>query len=374
MKRSTERLLTTHTGSLPRPAALREAAGGDGYEPALTDAVAEVVRRQVQAGVDIVSDGEMSKPSYATYITERASGFGGQGAALSRQLDAEDFPEWGAELGAAVAEAIPTPACIGQVRRTDSTSVHRDIANLTTAVAGAGAGEGFMTAASPGVITLFLENQHYPSHDAYLQDLAEVMREEYEAIHASGLILQIDCPDLAVGRHVQFPDLELSDWKRRIEGHVAAVNAATERIPAEQMRIHLCWGNYEGPHNHDVALAQILPIVLGARPAAISFEAANPRHEHEWQVFEEIELPDDKLIIPGVIDSTTNYVEHPELVAQRLERFAKLVGSERVIAGTDCGFATFADFVPVFEDIAYAKLRSLADGAELATRRLRSAA
>jgi 5-methyltetrahydropteroyltriglutamate--homocysteine methyltransferase len=369
MKRSSERLLTTHTGSLPRPAALRE-ADTDGYDEALRNAVDEVVRLQVEAGIDIVSDGEMSKPSYSTYITERASGFGGQGAALSRQLDAEEFPEWGAQLAAAVAEAIPTPACIGEVRRTDSDSVGRDVANLTSAVAGAGAVEGFMTAASPGVITLFLENQHYPSHDAYLEALADVMREEYEAIHRSGLILQIDCPDLAVGHHVQFPDLELGDWKRVIGGHIEAVNAATRNIPPEAMRIHLCWGNYEGPHNHDVALREILEVVFEARPAAISFEAANPRHEHEWRVFQEIKLPDDKLIIPGVIDSTTNYVEHPELVAERLVRFANLVGRERVIAGTDCGFATFADFVPVFPSIAYAKLRALADGAQLASRQL----
>jgi 5-methyltetrahydropteroyltriglutamate--homocysteine methyltransferase len=369
MKRSAERLLTTHTGSLPRPAALREAET-DGYEEALRGAVDEVVRLQVEAGIDIVSDGEMSKPDYSTYITERATGFGGQGAGLSRQLDAEEFPEWGAQLAAAVAEAIPTPACIGEVRRTDSDSVERDVANLTSAVADAGAVEGFMTAASPGVITLFLENQHYPSHDAYLESLADVMREEYEAIHRSGLILQIDCPDLAVGHHVQFPDLELGDWKQVIRGHIEAVNAATRNIPGEAMRIHLCWGNYEGPHNHDVALREILEIVFEARPAAISFEAANPRHEHEWRVFEEVKLPADKVIIPGVIDSTTNYVEHPELVAERLVRFANLVGRERVIGGTDCGFATFADFVPVFPSIAYAKLGSLAEGAQLASRQL----
>ena len=373
MKRSSaERLLTTHTGSLPRPAALGEATGAD-HERALAAAVREVVALQVAAGIDLVSDGEMSKPSYATYIAERASGFGGAGAGLSRQLDAEEFPEWGAQLGAAVAEALPTPACIGEVRRTDPGSVARDIDNLGAAVSelGTATTEGFLTAASPGVITMFLQNQHYPSHEAYLEALVPVMREEYEAIHAAGLTVQIDCPDLAVGHHAQFPDLALEDWKRVIEGHVAAVNAATENIPAQEMRIHLCWGNYEGPHNH-VALAEILPIVLGARPAAISFEAANPRHEHEWTVFEEIELPEDKVIIPGVIDSTTNYVEHPELVAQRLERFVGLVGAERVIAGIDCGFATFAKFVTVFPTIAYAKLRALADGAALASRALPS--
>jgi 5-methyltetrahydropteroyltriglutamate--homocysteine methyltransferase len=367
MKLSTDRILTTHTGSLPRPPALREAHNG-GREPALRDAVEEVVGLQVAAGIDVVSDGEMSKPAYSTYITERAEGFGDGGAGIGAgQLDAMEFPEWGAQLGQAVSEALASPACVSEVKLTDMTPVERDTENLTVAVQHASATEGFMTAASPGVITMFVENQFYPSHQAYLEALTELMRAEYNAIHASGLILQIDCPDLAVGRHAQFPTMELQEWKGIVRQHVEAVNEATREIPPESMRIHLCWGNYEGPHNHDVPLREILPIVYEARPQAISFEAANPRHEHEWGVFRELPLPDDKVILPGVIDSTTNYIEHPELVAQRIVRFAELVGRERVIAGTDCGFATFADFVTVFPTIAYAKLRSLAEGAGLAS-------
>jgi 5-methyltetrahydropteroyltriglutamate--homocysteine methyltransferase len=370
MLRSTERLLTTHTGSLPRPAGLRDTTGAID-DAALRAAVRAVVGHQVEAGIDIVSDGEMSKPSYATYIAERTSGFGGQVEGLrSRQLDAEDFPDWSAALDAALADALPTPACIGEVRRTDDSSVERDITNLTDAVQETGAREGFMTAASPGVITTFLQNQYYPSHDAYLEALSGVMREEYEAIHRAGLTLQIDCPDLAAGRHISFADLEPDDWRARIRGHIEAVNVATQDIPPEAMRMHLCWGNYEGPHNHDVPLREILDMVFEARPSAVSFEAANPRHEHEWTVFRDVRLPDDKVIIPGVIDSTTNYVEHPQLVAQRLVRFAELVGRERVIGGSDCGFATFAAFTPVFPSIVYAKLASLSQGAELATQEL----
>ena len=330
----------------------------------MRDAVTEVVALQVAAGIDVVSDGEMSKPAYATYIAERAAGFGGQGAGLGAgQSDAMDFPEWGAKLGEAVSTALATPACIAEVSRADMTPVTRDIDNLNDAVRAAGAIEGFMTAASPGVITMFLENQFYPSHDAYLDALTELMRSEYEAIYAAGLTLQIDCPDLAVGKHAQFPDMPLPEWKEIVRRHVEAVNEATREIPPEAMRLHLCWGNYEGPHNHDVPLREVLPIVYGARPQAISFEAANPRHEHEWKVFRELPLPEDKVILPGVIDSTTNYIEHPELVAERIVRFADVVGRERVIAGTDCGFATFAEFMTVFPTIAYAKLGALAEAA-----------
>jgi 5-methyltetrahydropteroyltriglutamate--homocysteine methyltransferase len=262
------------------------------------------------------------------------------------------------------------PACSGEIRRTDTVSAGRDIANLTGAAAEAGATEAFMTTASPGVIAMFLENQHYPSHDAYLAALSEVMRQEYEQIHRAGLTLQIDCPDLAAGRHQQYAGLDLDEWKKVIEGHVEAINAATSAIPADAMRLHLCWGNYSGPHNHDVPLREILGIVLRARPAALSFEAANPRHEHEWTVFQDVKLPDGKVLIPGVIDSTSNYVEHPELVAQRIGRYAGLVGRENVIAGTDCGFGTFAAFSWVLPSIAYAKLRARADGAAIASGRL----
>jgi 5-methyltetrahydropteroyltriglutamate--homocysteine methyltransferase len=227
-----------------------------------------------------------------------------------------------------------------------------------------------MTAASPGVISLFLENRHYPSHEAYIAALAEAMKEEYDAIHQAGFVLQLDCPDLAVGRHVQGADESLSDWKQKIGLHIEAINAATREIPPEDLRLHLCWGNYEGPHNHDVPLAEIIGIVLKARPSAISFEAANPRHEHEWRVFEDIELPDDKVLLPGVIDSTTNYVEHPELVAQRIINYANAVGRERVIASSDCGFGTFAGLNTVASDVTFAKLAAMAEGAELASGEL----
>ena len=371
MLRSTSsRLLTTHTGSLPRPAALREApAGGDARETAVAAAVRDVVARQVQAGIDVVSDGEMSKDSYATYITRRASGFGGEGKGIARRREAEEFPEWAAAASQKIDDSLTTPACVGDVAYADLGPVARDLVNLQDAVTRAGAPDAFLTAASPGVITKFLENQHYPSHEAYLEALVPVMRTEYEAIHAAGVTVQIDCPDLANGHHTQFPDLSLPDWKRVIEGHVAAINAATEAIPADAMRLHVCWGNYDGPHNHDVELAEIVEILLRARPAGLSFEAANPRHAHEWRVWEDVALPEDKVLIPGVIDSTTNYVEHPELVAERLGRFVSLIGAERVIGGTDCGFGTFADYVTVYESVAYAKLAALAQGAALASAR-----
>ncbi len=374
----TDRILTTHTGSLPRPPGLVEALGlaGDGasddatQDRMLQEAVAGVVARQRDAGVDVVSDGEQSKASYSTYVTERLTGFGGRGNPLRAQQDAIDFPEWGEPLMAGIGSMLVTPACIGDVAYADATLLERDVANLRRALAAHPGAEAFMTTASPGVISLFLENQHYATHEDYLRALAAAMRTEYEALHACGMLLQIDCPDLAVGRHVQFPDMPLEEWKRTIELHVEALNDATRDIPPEAMRIHLCWGNYEGPHNHDVPLAEILPIVLRARPAQISFELANPRHEHEWRVFEDVDLPDDKILVPGVIDSTTNYIEHPELVAERLVRLAGLVGRERVIASTDCGFATFAGFAPVFPSIVYAKLGALAEGAELATKEL----
>jgi len=375
---STDRIHTTHTGSLPRPPGLVEALGlaGDGaadeatQDRLLRDAVAGVVARQVEAGIDTVSDGEQSKAGYSTYVTERLTGFGGRAYPLRGQQDAIDFPDWGEPLRAGIEATLATPACIGDVAFAQPALVERDVANLRAALAAHPDADGFITTASPGVISMFLENQHYASHEEYLAALAAAMRTEYEALHASGFLLQIDCPDLAVGRHVQFKDLSSDEFRRMIELHVEALNEATRAIPPEAMRIHLCWGNYEGPHNHDVPLAEILPTVLKARPAQISFELANPRHEHEWRVFEDTVLPDDKVLVPGVIDSTTNYIEHPELVAERIVRLARLVGRERIIASTDCGFATFAGFAPVFPSIVYAKLGTLAEGAELATREL----
>jgi 5-methyltetrahydropteroyltriglutamate--homocysteine methyltransferase len=371
MKRSTDRLLTTHTGSLPRPAEIRETKpGAEDYESTLSSAVRAVVARQVEAGIDLVSDGEMSKPSYATYIATRASGFGGQGWVPFRGPDAEDFPDWGAAHD--TSRIPPFPACVGELHPSDGADVKRDIENLKSAVSAAGAVEGFLTAASPGVITMFLQNQYYPTHDAYLEALTKVMRLEYEAIYQAGLTVQVDCPDLtfALGRSLTFTDMDASDWTKIAEGHIEALNAATANIPPDAMRMHLCWGNYEGPHNHDTPLRDIIEMVFRARPAAISFEAANPRHEHEWNVFKDIPLPDDKVLIPGVIDSTSNYVEHPEVVAQRLVRFANVVGRERVIGGSDCGFGTLAVFSPVYPSVAYGKLAALAQGAEIASREL----
>jgi 5-methyltetrahydropteroyltriglutamate--homocysteine methyltransferase len=379
MDTSDERILTTHTGSLPRPRGLLKAlglgtdeapAGPDEQERLLRTAIADIVRQQVEVGVDVVSDGELSKSGYSTYITERMSGFGGHSAPLSRQKDAEDFPEWGVPFLAAIEGSLSVPACIGEVRYVDTAPLLRDVANQQSAMEQSGAREGFVSTASPGVIAMFQENQHYPDHETYVHALADAMKTEYDAIHEAGLVLQLDCPDLAAGHHVQFPDMPLDAWKTTIAMHVEALNEATRDIPSDRMRMHLCWGNYPGPHNHDVPLSEILDIVLRARPAAISVEAANPRHEHEWELFDRVKLPDDKVLIPGVIDSKSTYIEHPELVAQRLVRYANLVGRERVLAGTDCGFGTFALFSPIPPSIVSAKLAAMAEGARLASRQL----
>jgi 5-methyltetrahydropteroyltriglutamate--homocysteine methyltransferase len=380
MQRSTERILTTHTGSLPRPAALVQTltALERGTRPDPTafaeqvrDAVAGIVRDQVDAGVDVVNDGEAGKVGYSTYITERLSGFGGRGR-MAMMRDAREYPGWAhaAGLDNMLEDLLITPACVGDIAYVDREPLKADIANLKAAVQASSPHDVFMSAASPGVIALFLQNQHYPSRSEYLQALGKAMKEEYDAIHAAGFVLQIDCPDLAMGRHIESPDATLEDWRRMVRENVEVLNEATRDIPPEDMRIHLCWGNYEGPHDHDVPLAEILDIVFAARPSAISFEAANPRHEHEWQVFEDVALPEGKVLIPGVIDSTTNYIEHPEVVARRILDFARVVGRENVIAGTDCGFATFAALVPVDPQVTYAKLRAMAEGARLASGEL----
>ena len=379
MQRSTERILTTHTGSLPRPDDLRALLGEldrggrpdpDAFQDSVRSAVEAIVALQRETGLDVISDGEMSKVSYVTYVSERLSGIGGRGAS-PRIGDARDYPEWARSIGFDdINEHMATPACIGELSYDNRAPLDTDIANLRAAVGGAGAGEAFMTAASPGVISFFVENQHYPTHAEYVAALATTMKVEYDAIHRAGFILQIDCPDLAMGRHSQFPDLPLEQWREVAMMHVEALNDATRDIPTDAMRLHLCWGNYPGPHHVDVAMREVLDIVLRARPAAISFEAANPRHEHEWRVFEDVGLPDDKILIPGVIDSTTNYVEHPELVAHRILNFARCVGRERVIAGTDCGFATAAQAALVDARIVYAKLASLVEGARLASGEL----
>jgi 5-methyltetrahydropteroyltriglutamate--homocysteine methyltransferase len=374
MKRSTDRILTTHTGSLPRPPELLEAlrrrdrgeGDGAGLDAQVRDAVADVVRRQADAGVSVVNDGEAGKIGYSTYVKERLTGFGGEGGLAGMPADMVEFPEFMQRVMGGLDFAMP--ACIGPVSYRDLDAVRADIANLQAGLEGADVEDAFLSAASPGVIAVFLKNQHYATHEEYVAALADAMKQEYDEIHAAGIVLQLDCPDLAMTRHMMDEDLEA--FRRRARVNVEAINHATRDIPSEDMRLHLCWGNYEGPHHHDVALRDIVDIVFEARPAAISFEAANPRHEHEWNVFEDVKLPEGKVLIPGVLDSTTNYIEHPELVAQRLVRYGKLVGPENVMAGSDCGFATFASFLTVDPGITWAKLSAMAEGAALASEEL----
>ena len=377
MERSVDRILTTHTGSLPRPddlvPLLYAQATGEPVENAhlaarVREAVAEVIRKQVDAGVDVVNDGEMGKVGYSTYAATRLTGFSGEGTALAGgPSDLRDFPDYAQRRQRS---RFVTPACTGPISYRDHAALQADLDNLKAALAGVSPAEVFLSAASPGVISLFMENHHYPTHEEYVMAIAAAMKVEYDAIHQAGFLLQLDCPDLAMGRHIQFPDASLGEFKVHAEMHVAALNDALADIPADRVRMHLCWGNYEGPHHHDVPLREIIGIALRAKPNAISFEGANPRHEHEWRVFEDVALPEEKVLIPGVIDSTTNYIEHPELVAQRIVRYATLVGRERVIAGTDCGFATFAGSSAVDPAITWAKLGAMAEGARLASREL----
>jgi 5-methyltetrahydropteroyltriglutamate--homocysteine methyltransferase len=379
LKRSVDRILTTHTGSLPRPPDLirtmfarEEGVPVDG--PALgariRAAVAEVVHKQVDAGIAIVNDGEVSKPSYATYVKDRLTGFGGTSQALLYQ-DLVDFPEMAKRVfGDPGRSRRKTPACTGPITVRDPGAAQADVDNLKAAVAAVAVDDVFVSAASPGVISLFFRDDHYGSHEAYLFAIADAMRHEYETVARGGFILQLDCPDLAMGRHIQFAGLGLEEFRKMARLHLAALDHAVSGIPPEQLRMHLCWGNYEGPHHYDVPLADLLDLVFAARPQAVSFEAANPRHGHEWKVFERVKLPPGKIIIPGVLDSTTNFIEHPELVAERIGRYARLVGRENVIAGTDCGFGTWVGQAAVDPDIAWAKLASLAEGARLASREL----
>ena len=372
-----DRFLTTHTGSLPRPDALIQAmfAKEEGVPVDRTalaaqigEAVAEIVKKQVAASVDLVNDGEMSKPSYATYVKDRLTGFAGASNTFVYQ-DLADFPKLAQRVfGDPGRSRRRTPSCTGPIAVGDPAAPLADIANLQAALAGTGAAGGFLTAASPGVISLFFRNDHYPTQEAYLFAIAEAMRGEYEAIAAAGIIVQIDCPDLAMGRHIQYADLSLEEFRKRAGLHVAALNHALAAVPPEAARLHLCWGNYEGPHHRDVPLADIIDIVFTARPATISFEAANPRHAHEWTLFEEVKLPEGKTIIPGVIESKSNFIEHPELVAQRIARCANLVGRDNVIAGSDCGFGTWVGQAAVDPDVVWAKLAAMAEGARLATK------
>jgi 5-methyltetrahydropteroyltriglutamate--homocysteine methyltransferase len=377
MKRSTDRFLTTHTGSLPRPEDLirtmyakQEGVPVDAValERRVAAAVTEVVQKQSAAGVDVINDGEMSKPSYATYITDRLSGFGGTGNTFVYQ-DLADFPNLAKRVfGDPGRSRRKTPACNAAIGVRNPQAAQADVDHLKAAFANVEAKEAFMTAASPGVVSLFFRNEHYRTDEAYLFAIAEAMRQEYETIAKAGIILQIDCPDLGMGRHIQHADLSLPEWRKKAQLHVEALDHAVANIPPEQLRMHLCWGNYEGPHHCDVPLADVVDIVFRARPGAIAIEAANPRHAHEWKLFETFKLPDGKLLIPGVIESKSNFIEHPELVAQRIGRYANLVGRENVIAGSDCGFGTWVGQAAVDPDVVWAKMAAMAEGARIASR------
>src|SRR5579875_415920 len=381
MKRSTERILTTHTGSLPRPAELLpmlkakeagELRDSAAFERSVKAAVTDTIQKQVRAGIDVVNDGEMSKVGYSTYVTDRLTGFeSAETSFMLRVADVADFPSY--ERRWAEDRSVTTlrrPCCTGQISYRGGAEVAADIANLKAALVGAKFEEAFMTAASPGVVSMFLENRHYPTHEAFIGAVADAMKTEYEAIHRAGFVLQLDCPDLAMGHHVRFPDKSVAEFRKIAELHVEAINAATAGIPADRVRIHLCWANYHGPHHRDIPLRDIIDVILKARPQAVSYVAANPRHEHEFEVFRDIKLPAGKILIPGVIDSTSNFIEHPELVAMRIANLARIVGRENVIAGTDCGFGTFAGSETVDSEIVWHKLAAMAEGARIATRQL----
>ena len=367
---------TTHTGSLPRPDDLLDLMfareGDEAVDKAVLDAAIEratahVLDRQKRAGITVIGDGEMSKPSYATYIKHRLSGFGGEAGSYEFE-DLEQFPGAKARVfGDAGRARRKAPACTAPIEVIDMDAPREDAERLQRL---AGGHETFMSAASPGVTALFFPNRYYASDEEYVFALAEGLRHEYETIAAAGITLQVDCPDLAMGRHVQFTHLSLEDFRKRIGLNVAALNHALRNIPAEQLRMHLCWGNYPGPHHCDVPLADIIDLVWRAKPRTIAFEAANPRHAHEWTLFQTVRVPDDKILCPGVIECQSNYIEHPEVVAQRIERYARLVGRERVVAGVDCGFSIHAGMRGIDPDVVWAKLAALAQGAELATRRL----
>jgi 5-methyltetrahydropteroyltriglutamate--homocysteine methyltransferase len=380
MRRSTDRILTTHVGSLPRPPEVVDRLlaqdRGEAHEPQAFDAtmraaVADAVKRQVDAGVDVVSDGEMSKISYATYIRHRLTGFEIGAAPRAVPSDIDDFPGFRSRL-AKIGDTprYERPICRGPIAVKDLSPLKKDIEHLKSAMAAAGVSEGFVNAASPGVIAVFQPNEYYPSREAYLGALADAMRAEYETVAGAGLLLQIDAPDLAMGRHIAFRDASEAEFLRNARLQVEALNHALANVPADRVRMHLCWGNYEGPHHHDIPLDHIIDLVLAVNAQAYLFEGANPRHAHEWTVWQATRIPDDKLLVPGVIDSVSNFIEHPELVAERICRYAAIVGRERVIAGTDCGFGTFAGAGAVHPPIAYAKLAALAEGAAIATRRL----
>ncbi|WP_170370129.1 cobalamin-independent methionine synthase II family protein [Ruegeria arenilitoris] len=372
------KILTTHVGSLPRSQEVvdfifarerHEPYDADAFDSCMTKAVSETVRRQVEAGVDIVSDGETSKISYATYVKDRYTGFSG-GSPRNAPADLKMFPSFLQRLAnEGGTPQYARPQCTGDVRSKGQDELNKDIRNLKQAMAAHGVERGFMNAASPGVISLFLQNAHYRSREAYLAALADAMKQEYETIVAAGLDLQLDCPDLALSRHMLFADLSDAEFIAIAEMHVEALNHALQNVPQDRVRVHICWGNYEGPHCCDIAMDQVFTTLMATKSRYVLFETSNPRHAHEWTVFRDrkSEIPDDKILVPGVVDTTTNFIEHPELVRQRIERFTNIVGPDRVIAGSDCGFGTFAGFGAVDPDIAYAKLASLAEGARLAS-------
>jgi len=384
MKTSTDRILTTHTGSLPRPKPLidlilgrerDEGIDAATFEAATAKAVDEIVAQQVAAGIDVVSDGEMSKPSYTTYIRHRVSGIEpdpraaekGRDIMIGRDLLAH--PDFGANRRNF--SASPFPGCVGPLKYKDRSALDRDLAHLKAAAAKSKPTDVFMTAPSPGILTRFIINLHYPTEDAYVAALADMMKTEYRAIVEAGFVLQIDAPDLGSCRNNQYRHLSDDEFRKIAARNIEALNAATEGLPGDRMRLHICWGNYEGPHSYDLPLLKIIDLAFKVRPQAISIEAANPRHDHEWEDLKEIDIPDDKILIPGVIDSTTNFIEHPRLVAQRIGRYTDIVGRERVIAGVDCGFGTAVRSDPVVADsIVWAKLRALSEGAAIASQRL----
>jgi 5-methyltetrahydropteroyltriglutamate--homocysteine methyltransferase len=369
---------TTHVGSLPRgdelvPLLLARDHGTaydvTEFDSKVQAAVNDAVEKQMEAGVSVVSDGELGKVGYSTYITERLSGFGGD-VPRKPALDLAALPEFRKKQAAIMGEQeFVRAACSGPVRLVNLDPCHEDIRRFKKAMAGNSV-KGFLNAASPGLITAFQPNQYYPNHEAYLADLVLAMQPEYAAIAASGFQLQLDCPDLAMSRHTGYQDASEEEFLKVAESNVEALNAATANIPPEQMRMHICWGNYEGPHDHDIPLERVIDIILKARPATILFEAANPRHEHEWKVWADTKIPDGKKLAPGVIDTCSNYVEHPELVAQRIERFVQIVGADRVIASTDCGFGTFAGYGKIDPAVTWKKLRALRQGADIATDRM----
>jgi 5-methyltetrahydropteroyltriglutamate--homocysteine methyltransferase len=382
VKRSTERILTTHTGSLPRPpdlvAALLGSDGSPSDDERLREraraAVREAVERQAAAGIDVISDGEMAKPGFAHYVKDRLSGF--QGQASPRPFaprDLLDFPEVARHLFISEGKELPRPQMPtndGPITYIGWDQLAADLDALSAEVEIQSVTEAFLPAVSPGCVAMLMGTEHYHSRQDFMVALADALREEYRAIVDRGFVLQVDCPDLALGRHLEFPEASISEFQTEIEFHVEVLNHALEGIDPNRVRIHVCWGNYPGPHHHDVPLADILEIIYQVKASGLSIEGANPRHEHEWAVFEVMPLPGDKVLIPGVIDTCSNYIEHPETVAQRIERYAQVVGRERVIAGTDCGFGTMAGRSAVEPGVAYAKLASLAEGARLASSRL----